>query len=101
MSSQSGQTKSILVYSYNSLSVAVTPEQGRIKIADKDSLTSLSRVYVKVFVKTSDGRVNFFRDGYTDVTGGFNYFDVRGGGVGNIQKFSIFAEDRQKGKPEK
>ena len=92
----SGKSKQVLVYSYNQLNVAVFADQGRLKITDKKTSKALSRVYVKVFAKTTGGANQFFRDGYSDIVGGFNYFDVKTG-VSGVQQFGLFISDGEKG----
>lgn len=92
----SGKSKQVLVYSYNQLNVALFADQGRLKITDKKTSKALSRVYVKVFAKTTGGSNQFFRDGYSDIVGGFNYFDVKTG-VSGVQQFGLFISDGEKG----
>lgn len=49
---------------------------------DKSGM-SLSKVYVKVYAKTKSG-VKFFKDGYTDLRGKFDYASVSTSDLGQL-----------------
>jgi hypothetical protein len=97
LTSANGKAKVLLVYSYNELNLLVSNEQGKIKVCKKGSETGLSRVYVKVFAKMNNGQSAFYRDGYTDVAGGFNYFDVKTSSIASITQFAVFVDHRDLG----
>ncbi len=48
------------------------------------------KVYVKAFAKNNDGSVSFYKDGYTDLIGKFDYASLNTNSLSNIKKFSIF-----------
>jgi hypothetical protein len=86
-----------LIYSYNILTIASNPELGMLRVSS-ESRVPLSKVYVKCFAKQSNGQVHFFRDGYTDVRGSFNYFDVKTYTNNNLSSFALFVSDDKHGK---
>jgi hypothetical protein len=88
----------LLVYSFNQLNLLVANEQGKVKVCKKGSEAGLSRVYVKVFAKMNNGQSAFYRDGYTDVAGGFNYFDVKTSSISNIAQFALFVDHKELGR---
>jgi len=45
---------------------------------------------VKCFAKTKSGVVNFYKDGYTDLRGRFDYATLNATDVSSIEKFSLF-----------
>jgi hypothetical protein len=92
-----GACKTLLVYSFSSLAVLVSADQGRLKVTRKGAEAGLSRVYVKVFAQTSSGQTAFYRDGYTDAAGGFNYFDVKTGSISGLTRFALFVDHRELG----
>lgn len=47
-------------------------------------------MYVKCFVKSRDGKVSFYKDGYTDLRGRFDYATLNSNDISNIEKFAIF-----------
>lgn len=72
-----GLVRSVPIYS-NSLSVDMSTSLGRLQVARADEKDGKGRrpvggAYVKVYAKHQDGRVRFFKDGYTDLRGEFDY----------------------------
>jgi hypothetical protein len=80
------------------LNITVSNNQGRIKVSKKNSQVGMSRVYVKVFVRNTYGSISFYRDGYTDAAGGFNYFDLKNARINNISQFAVFVDHKELGK---
>jgi hypothetical protein len=64
---------------------------GELKVTEKDSGKALPRVYVKVFAqKKSGGATAFFKDGYTDIRGKFDYASTSSAAkLADVQKFAI------------
>jgi hypothetical protein len=50
----------------------------------------ISRVYVKTFAREKNGNVIFYKDGYTDLRGRFDYASLNPDSLKNVEKFSIF-----------
>jgi hypothetical protein len=50
---------------------------GRLEVRDQEGKRPLAKVYVKVYARVSGG-VRFFKDGYTDVRGRFDYASLNG-----------------------
>ena len=46
-------------------------------------------VYVKVYARMADGGVRFYKDGYTDLRGRFDYASVSGGQQAGAERFAI------------
>jgi len=44
---------------------------------------------VKVYARQQGGKVVFFKDGYTDLRGRFDYASVSTGDVGQVERFAI------------
>ena len=49
----------------------------------------LSRVYVKAFARLRNGQVKFFKDGYTDLRGRFDYGSLSTNELANVARFSL------------
>ena len=45
---------------------------------------------MKAFAKGKDGKVSFYKDGYTDLRGRFDYATLNSSNISNIEKFGIF-----------
>ncbi|HEV3417892.1 MAG TPA: hypothetical protein VG056_13785, partial [Pirellulales bacterium] len=83
-----GQTQSQAYYS-NALRVKTIENYGEVRVTlDKDS-TPLSKVYVKVYARMKDGAVQFYKDGYTDLRGLFDYSSLSTNELDFVDKFSI------------
>jgi len=82
-----GIIKSLPFYSH-SLHVNVFENYGQLKVTEKETSKPLSKVYVKVY-SMSHSRVEFYKDGYTDLRGRFDYVTKTGSDLNSLQKFSI------------
>ena len=71
------------------LSVNINQKFGELKVSLKESQKPLSRTYVKVFAKNKTGEEVFYRDGFTDLRGKFEYANTSGKNLDDIQRFSI------------
>jgi hypothetical protein len=70
----------------------MTEAYGELKVVQKaDPTKPLPRVYVKVFAqkKNSPGESFFFKDGYTDIRGKFDYAQTSGNRLKDVGKFAI------------
>lgn len=76
-------------YFSSSLKVAVNENYGELKLSDKDD-KAVVKAYVKCFAKYNDGSEKFFKDGYTDIRGKFEYAQLNSKDLDKVQKFSIF-----------
>jgi len=52
---------------------------------------------VKCFAKTKDGNTSFYKDGYTDLRGRFDYATLNSSDISNIKKFAIFVTSDELG----
>mmetsp|Transcript_20411 Transcript_20411/g.17738 ORF Transcript_20411/g.17738 Transcript_20411/m.17738 type:complete len:386 (+) Transcript_20411:3508-4665(+) len=75
-------------YFSTSLQTQLIENYGQIKITDKDE--PLTKVYVKCFAKNHSGNVTFYKDGYSDLRGRFDYATLNSGDVSQIEKFALF-----------
>lgn len=83
-----GETKSQPYYS-NALSLQIIENYGQLRVADVSSGKSLSTVYVKAYAKMKDGSVRFYKDGYTDLRGRFDYSSLSTNELDQVEKFSL------------
>jgi hypothetical protein len=60
-------------YHANSLKVAVTENYGRLEVREQNESRPISKAYVKVYARLNNGAVRYFKDGYTDLRGRFDY----------------------------
>jgi hypothetical protein len=87
-------------YFAHSMSVQVIENYGQLKVTGPEvavkkgdqSLSApapLSKVYVKVYARMKDGSVQFYKDGYTDLRGRFDYASLSTSLQDNVERFSM------------
>ncbi len=76
-----GQRKA-QAYHANTLKLVVAENYGRLETRDSASDRALGKTYVKVYARLKNGTVRFFKDGYTDLRGRFDYASLNGSGPG-------------------
>ena len=57
----------------------------------------LGTVYVKVYAQLRDGSVKFYKDGYTDLRGRFDYASLSTGDLQSVVKFSLLISSDDNG----
>jgi len=73
----------------HSLSVLVMENYGQLAVTHSLSGSPLARVYVKVFARNHDSSVAFFKDGYTDLRGRFDYVSLNSNALQSVSRFSL------------
>ena len=58
-------------------------------MTQSDTDLPLSKTYVKVFAKMKDGQIRFYKDGYTDLRGRFDYASLSTNDVDYVDRFSL------------
>ncbi|WLE95185.1 MAG: hypothetical protein QTN59_10845 [Candidatus Electrothrix communis] len=84
-------------YYPNRLKVEVIESYGRLRVADKESGKSLSKVYVKVYARNGNGTVAFYKDGYTDLRGRFDYTSLNSGQLDSVSRFAVLILSEEHG----
>ena len=62
---------------------------GELKVTDRKTDKPLPSVYVKVFGREKSGRETFYKDGYTDIRGKFDYVQTSGNRLNQVTRFAI------------
>ena len=76
-------------YYANTLAVQMIENYGQVRVTDQAKGKPLAKTYVKVYGKLANGQVRFYKDGYTDLRGRFDYVSLNTGELDNVQQFSI------------
>jgi len=84
-----GGVKKSRPYFANSLALQVIENYGQLKVANQKSGAPLAQVYVKVFVRLKNGQVKFYKDGYTDLRGRFDYASLNTNEIDQADKFAL------------
>lgn len=69
-------------YHSNTLKLALTENYGRLEARDASNGKPVARAYVKVYARLQDGTVRFYKDGYTDLRGRFDYASLNAAATG-------------------
>ncbi len=70
-------------YHANSFKLALAENYGRIELRDSANDRAVSKAYVKVYARLRNGTVRFYKDGYTDLRGRFDYASLNSGNSQN------------------
>ncbi len=57
----------------NTLRLSLVENYGRLELRDQAANQPVSKAYVKVYARLKNGQIRFFKDGYTDLRGRFDY----------------------------
>ena len=83
-----GQTRSQASYS-GALRAQLVENEGQLRVTRDSDGTALPKVYVKVYARMSDGQVAFYKDGYTDLRGRFDYTSLSTDELDRVDRFSL------------
>jgi hypothetical protein len=72
-----GQRKA-QAYHANTLKLALAENYGRLEVRDSTNNHAVAKAYIKVYARLHNGTVRFFKDGYTDLRGRFDYASLNG-----------------------
>jgi hypothetical protein len=84
----SGVTRAEAHYA-NDMEVQIIEQFGQVRVTRTRDGQVLPQVYVKVFARMQDGTVRFYKDGYTDLRGRFDYATLSTNELENVDRFSL------------
>lgn len=85
------------VVTNSALNVTVSEPYGQLRVLNLKSRGPVEGAYVKVYARHQDGAERFFKDGYTDLRGQFDYASLSTGDLDSAQRFSILVLDEELG----
>ena len=88
--------KKYLINYSSELKCVIIESIGEIKILSPE-LKPLPKVYIKTFCETNDNRIMFYKDGFTDLNGKFDYVSLNSDLINNVKKFSILINSNEFG----
>jgi hypothetical protein len=83
-------------YYANSLKVQLVEQYGRLQVRHAETGKPLAKVYVKVYAQTPNG-TRFFKDGYTDLRGKFDYTSLNTDDMGGAAEFAVLVMSEEHG----
>jgi hypothetical protein len=91
-----GKTRAHPYYA-NAMDVRLLENYGQIRATESATGKALPKVYVKVYARLADGAVKFYKDGYTDHRGRFDYATVSTPEHQPISRFALLVLSEERG----
>lgn len=79
----------LAAYYPNAFDLAVIETYGQLRVTDRKTGRPLPKVYVKVYTRGAGGKVSFYKDGYTDLRGRFDYTSLNTGEIDGVERFAL------------
>ena len=83
-----GVRKAVAHYAHD-LGIRVTQAFGQIRVVRASTQAPLPAAYVKVYARQSGGQVAFYKDGYTDPRGLFDYATLSTDDLDRVERFAL------------
>ena len=90
------QTKALPFFAH-SLDVQMVERFGQLQVTDEKSDKPISKTYVKVYARSTNGSVRFHKDGYTDLRGRFDYVSQSNQSFDDVEKFAVLVLSDENG----
>jgi hypothetical protein len=92
-----GASRSTTLYYGGDMTTYVSESYGQLQTSDAASSRPVSTAYVKVYARYPDGQVRFYKDGYTDARGRFDYASISAADAQGAARFAILVMSDEKG----
>ncbi len=83
-----GSRKAKIHYA-NDLATTLANHVGRVRVQRLSDRNALAATYVKVYARKHGGNVEFYKDGYTDLRGWFDYASLSTTDLDDVERFAI------------
>lgn len=84
-------------YFAHELTLSVVENYGQLRVTQRGAGRPLPRTYVKVYARMHDGTVKFYKDGYTDLRGRFDYTSLSTNALDHVDRFSMLVINPEHG----
>ena len=91
-----GQRKAKIHYA-NDLATQVAHQYGQVRVQRASDRAALVATYVKVYARQQGGAIAFYKDGYTDLRGWFDYATLSTDDLDRVERFAILVCSDQAG----
>ena len=91
-----GQRRAQAYYA-NTLRVQLIEAYGQLVVTQAETRQPVPAVYVKVYARMNGGEVKFFKDGYTDLRGRFDYVSLNTNELEDVERFALLILSRDLG----
>ncbi|MBI2900051.1 MAG: hypothetical protein HYY17_07685 [Planctomycetes bacterium] len=83
-----GKRKSQAYYAHE-LAIQLVENYGQVRVTRQGTERPLAKTYVKAYARMKDGEVKFYKDGYTDLRGIFDYASLSTDELERVERFSM------------
>ncbi|HUS67654.1 MAG TPA: hypothetical protein VMZ28_24125, partial [Kofleriaceae bacterium] len=83
-----GLRRAVAHYAHD-LAAQLAHQYGQVRVLRASSQAPLPATYVKVYARDRGGAVSFYKDGYTDVRGRFDYVTLSTDDLDRVERFAI------------
>ena len=83
-----GLRRAATIYAHD-LAVQLAHQYGQVRVLRASSQAPLPATYVKVYARARGGNVQFYKDGYTDLRGRFDYASPSTDDLDRVERFAI------------
>src|SRR5213075_53138 len=83
-----GLRRSIPHYAHD-LATQLAHQYGQVRVLRASTQTAMPATYVKVYARQHGGAVTFYKDGYTDLRGRFDYVTLSTDDLDRVERFAI------------
>ena len=90
-----GRRKTCATYAHE-LAVQVVESWGQVRVTHRETGKPLPRVYVKAYARI-EGAVRFYKDGYTDLRGRFDYASLSTDEIDRVDRFALLILSEEHG----
>ena len=84
-------------YFAHSMAIQLIENYGQLKVTGKEEGEALPKTYVKVYAQHANGRITFYKDGYTDLRGRFDYATQSNSTLDGVARFAILVMSEEHG----
>ncbi len=92
-----GSSSAAKPYFANTLNVTVVENYGRLEVLEAKSGKPVPRAYIKVYARNAAGKAVFYKDGYTDLRGKFDYASISTNGLDGASRFALLVMSENNG----
>ena len=92
-----GASRSTALFYGGQITTYVSESFGQLQTADSTTNQPIGTAYVKVYAKYPGGDVRFYKDGYTDARGRFDYASVSAADAKGAERFAILVMSEEQG----
>jgi hypothetical protein len=83
-----GLRKAVPHYAHD-LGIQLAHAFGQVRVVRASTQQPLPATYVKVYARQQGGQVSFFKDGYTDLRGRFDYATLSTDDLDRVERFAL------------